>query len=82
MDGIAVIRAVQERFPSIPAMLLTGYAGDDAMLALDISISGTVSLLHKPVRGVEIVGWLGAMLAVTYDEDERHAAVVVPIEAL
>jgi CheY-like chemotaxis protein len=33
MDGLAVIRAVQERHPRLPAVLLTGYAGDDAALA-------------------------------------------------
>ena len=34
MDGLAVIRAVQERRAGLPAVLLTGYAGDGAALAL------------------------------------------------
>ena len=34
MDGVAVIRAVRERLPGLPAVLLTGYGGDGAALAV------------------------------------------------
>jgi CheY-like chemotaxis protein len=64
MDGIAVIRAAQERRPGLPAMLLTGYAGDDAALAVSGAISGTFSLLRKPVRIHDLVDKVQALLAV------------------
>ena len=41
MDGLAVIRAVQERRRGLPALLLTGYAGDGTALALGGAVSGS-----------------------------------------
>jgi CheY-like chemotaxis protein len=48
MDGAALIREAQRRRPALPAILLTGYAGD----AADLMVGGTggrFSLLRKPV---------------------------------
>ena len=50
MDGLALIRAAQVRRPGLPAVLLTGYAGDGAALAMGGAVSGSFSLLRKPVR--------------------------------
>jgi CheY-like chemotaxis protein len=63
MDGLAVIRAAQERRPGLPAVLLTGYAGDGAALAVGGAVSGTFSLLRKPVSGVLLVDRVRALLA-------------------
>ena len=63
MDGIAVIRAVQNRLPNAPAILLTGYAEDAAGLALSGAVAGSVSLLRKPVSHVQLLDCLGTMLA-------------------
>jgi PAS domain S-box-containing protein len=63
MDGIAVIRAVQGRYPDLPAILLTGYAGDGAALAVGGAIKGAFTLLRKPVRGEQLVDRLQALLA-------------------
>ncbi|TDH60955.1 response regulator [Dankookia rubra] len=49
MDGLALIRNAQQRRPGLPAILLTGYATDAAELALGGALSGTFSLLRKPV---------------------------------
>ena len=49
MDGLALIRNAQRRRPGLPAILLTGYATDAAELALGGALSGTFSLLRKPV---------------------------------
>jgi len=62
MDGLAVIRAAQERRPGLPAVLLTGYAGDGAALAVGGAVSGTFSLLRKPVSGVLLVDRVRALL--------------------
>jgi PAS domain S-box-containing protein len=62
MDGLALIRAAQERRPGLPAVLLTGYAGDDAALAVGGAISGAFSLLRKPVSGTQLVDRIRALL--------------------
>ncbi len=64
MDGLAVIRTVQERYPGLPAVLLTGYAGDAAALALGSAVKGPFALLRKPVRGDQLADRLRALLAV------------------
>jgi CheY-like chemotaxis protein len=63
MDGLALIRAAQERRPGLPAVLLTGYAGDGATLAVGGAISGAFSLLRKPVTGVQLADRINALLA-------------------
>nr|WP_294560243.1 PAS domain-containing protein [uncultured Rhodopila sp.] len=63
MDGLAVIRAVQERLPGLPALLLTGYAGDGAALALGGAVSGAFSLLRKPVTAATLADRLDSLLA-------------------
>ena len=62
MDGLALIRAAQERRPGLPAVLLTGYAGDGAALAVGGAISGTFSLLRKPVTGMQLADRINALL--------------------
>lgn len=63
MDGLAVIRAVRASHPDMPAILLTGYAGDDAALALGRLFDGAVSLMRKPVTDDQLLDRLSAMLA-------------------
>ena len=63
MDGLTLIRAAQERRPGLPAVLLTGYAGDGATLAVGGAISGTFSLLRKPVTGMQLADRINALLA-------------------
>ena len=63
MGGLAVIREAQTRRPGLPAVLLTGYAGDGAALAVGGAISGTFSLLRKPVSGTQLVDRINALLA-------------------
>ncbi|MDT5280106.1 MAG: hypothetical protein QOJ20_1301, partial [Mycobacterium sp.] len=63
MDGLTLIRAAQERRPGLPAILLTGYAGDGAALAVGGAISGAFSLLRKPISGTQLVDRIGALLA-------------------
>ena len=63
MDGIALIRATQKRRPGLPALLLTGYAQEEAVLAVEGAVSRAYSLLRKPVRGRELVNRIGALVA-------------------
>ena len=63
MDGLAVIRAAQERRPGLLALLLTGYAGDGAAIAVDGAVTGSFSLVRKPVRPAHLVDRIEALLA-------------------
>jgi CheY-like chemotaxis protein len=63
IDGVALIRAAQERRPGLPAVLLTGYAGDGATLAVGGAISGAFSLLRKPASGTQLIDRISALLA-------------------
>jgi CheY-like chemotaxis protein len=63
MDGLELIRAVHERWPFLPAVLLTGYVGDGATLAVGGAINGPFSLLRKPVTGMELADRINALLA-------------------
>ena len=63
MDGLAVIRAAQVQFPGLPAVLLTGYVGDGAVLAVGGAVSGSFSLLRKPVRVAHLVDRIQSLLA-------------------
>ena len=62
MDGLSLIRAAQERRPGLPAILLTGYAGEGAALAVGGALSGAFSLLRKPVTGPQLVERINALL--------------------
>jgi len=62
MDGLAVIRAVRKRYPGLPALLLTGYAGDGSALAVGGAVGGAFSLLRKPVTGAQLIDRLGLVL--------------------
>jgi PAS domain S-box-containing protein len=63
IDGLAVIRGVQELHPGSPAVLLTGYAGDETALALKGAMSGTFSLLLKPVTEIQLLDRISTLLA-------------------
>lgn len=66
IDGLAVIRQAQLDRPGLPAVLLTGYAGHGAQLAVSGSVSGTFSLVRKPVSASHLVDRIEALLAVTF----------------
>ena len=63
MDGLAVIRAAQDRRPGLPAVLLTGYAGDGAALAVGGAVTGAFSLLRKPIRIHELTDRIQSVMA-------------------
>jgi CheY-like chemotaxis protein len=62
MDGVALIRAAQGRRPGLPAILVTGYAGDAAALAVGAAVGGTFALLRKPVTAQQLADQVAASL--------------------
>jgi len=65
MDGLALIREVRTLLPTLPTVLLTGYAGDGAALAIGGAITGTFSLLRKPVTGLQLADRISGLLELT-----------------
>ena len=63
MDGVTLIREVQDRQPAMAAILLTGYAGDSVSLALGRRIKGPFALMRKPSSGSELADRISALLA-------------------
>jgi CheY-like chemotaxis protein len=55
LDGLALIRAAQTRQPGLPAILLTGYIGDAAALAMRDAGDHPVRILRKPITGPDLV---------------------------
>jgi PAS domain S-box-containing protein len=62
MDGVTLIREAQARRPRLPAILLTGYAGDAASIAVGRAVSGSFSLLLKPVTGAHLADRVATLL--------------------
>ena len=54
LDGLALITQVQKARPHLPAILLTGYAEDSAALAISGAVSGSFTLLRKPVDAPQL----------------------------
>jgi CheY-like chemotaxis protein len=62
MDGLSLIRTVQAQYPGTPALLLTGYADDRAGLAISGAISGSFTLLRKPVTAEYLAERIAVLL--------------------
>ena len=62
MNGIALLQAAHLRRPLTPAILLTGNVGEAASLAITGALSGSFSLLRKPVSGPQLTDRIAALL--------------------
>lgn len=62
MDGLVLVSEVQRRRPKLPAILLTGFATNAAELAVSGAVSGTFSLLRKPISGQQLAERVAMML--------------------
>jgi PAS domain S-box-containing protein len=62
LDGVRLIREAQGRRPGLRAILMTGYTGDAAALAVSGALSGSFTLLRKPVSGMELTDRAAALL--------------------
>ncbi len=51
-DGIALLKKVRKRFPQLPVLMMTGYAGPDA--ARESIAAGAFELLTKPIIDDEL----------------------------
>jgi PAS domain S-box-containing protein len=63
IGGLALIRAARERRPGLPSVLMTGYAGDGAQLAVGGALDGAFTLLRKPVPPGQLADRIEALLA-------------------
>jgi PAS domain S-box-containing protein len=63
MDGASLILEAQKRRPGLPAVLVTGYAGDGATLAVgEAAPNATFTLLRKPTSATELGDLVAALL--------------------
>jgi CheY-like chemotaxis protein len=62
MDGITLIREAHRRRSRLPAILLTGYAGDAAVDAVGEAVSGAFALMRKPVTGTQLADRVAMLL--------------------
>jgi PAS domain S-box-containing protein len=62
MDGLTLIKEAQGLRPSLPAILLTGYAGDVAALKREGISRDSYALLRKPVTGSTLNAQVVALL--------------------
>jgi len=62
IDGVALIHAAQKRNRRLPAILLTGYAGDTATLTIGRRIIGPMIMLRKPISGAQLADHAVLML--------------------
>ena len=62
MNGLALIQEAQRLRSRLPAILLTGYAEDAAGLAVGGAVSGSYSLVRKPIVGAQLADRIAAML--------------------
>ena len=68
-DGLTTIREAQLRRPRLPAVLLTGYAGDGLEVAIGSTFGAPTALLRKPVRGADLAAALSGLVHTTPDKD-------------
>ncbi len=63
LGGLALISEAQARRPGLPSVLLTGYAGEAAHLAVSGGRPAGFSLLRKPVSTAQLVDRIEMVLA-------------------
>ena len=61
-DGLTMIREAQRQRPGLPAILLTGYAGEALDVAMGSAFSAPITLLRKPVRAADLAAALAALV--------------------
>jgi CheY-like chemotaxis protein len=62
LNGVGLIREAQRHRPDLPAILMTGYAGDVAGLSNDETANVHFVLLRKPVSSHELFAQLASLL--------------------
>lgn len=56
MTGIELVELLRSRKVATPAIVLTG--GSDPLLIARAKKAGVLAVLHKPVAGLELLGWI------------------------
>jgi CheY-like chemotaxis protein len=74
MDGLAVIRKARQHRPDLPAVLLSGYAGHAAQLAVGASLDGGFALMRKPATAAQLADRIEALLTVSLAATAEQAA--------
>ncbi|GGC54475.1 hypothetical protein GCM10011504_36070 [Siccirubricoccus deserti] len=70
LDGVGLIAEAQRRQPGLPAILVTGYAGDAATLAMGSAVGGSFTLLRKPLTSANLLDHVAALIGTAQDMQE------------
>ncbi|WP_052389517.1 PAS domain-containing hybrid sensor histidine kinase/response regulator [Belnapia moabensis] len=62
MNGVTLIREAQRRKPRLPAVLLTGFAGEEVELEARGIAEGGFGMMRKPVTGADLAERVAALL--------------------
>jgi two-component system, NarL family, response regulator DevR len=71
-DGVSVCREVRSRVPEVACLMLTGFAGEQALL--DSIMAGAAGYVLKQVRGCDLVGAVRAVASGRSLLDPRAAS--------
>lgn len=61
-DGLSLIQAAQRRWPGLPAILLTGYSGEELGPATASVTGGRLVVLQKPIRLAALLKQVASLL--------------------
>jgi CheY-like chemotaxis protein len=64
MSGLTVIQEAQRSRPGLPCILLTGYVGHGAQLAIGGTLDRSLTLVRKPATAAQLADRIEALLAV------------------
>ena len=78
MDGFALITEMHRRYPLVPAILVTGYAGDAASSVRCGAARGDFMLLQKPLRTAQLVECISTSLRGSQNELARQQTPTEP----
>jgi len=70
MSGIELVELLRSRKVVTPAIMLTG--ASDPQLAKRAKNAGVLAILHKPVSGAELMGWI-RLAFIAGSSDKPHA---------
>ena len=62
LNGVELIERLRERYPALPAVVITGSGGAEAARSLALPAGNTV-LLHKPFDPAALLGAVGSLLS-------------------
>ncbi len=68
MNGVALIHEIHRRKPLLPTILLTGFMANSVEIAVSGAMTGTFTLLRKPIAGRVLADRIAALLVAVKEQ--------------